>query len=342
MNIKLYFQQRSNWSITISGLVIVIVIGIVDYLLGPDLSSLIAYLLPVIFVTRFAGKTAGILTSLASTATWIVTDIMADPDYTFLLVHFWNHLEKLAIFIIIVFILLNLTQLENERRHVLSMLAHDMKNPALVAKGFSQRLLNGKTGPLSDKQKEHVRLINDEITRLERLILDFLEVSKFESNKIALNPGPLDIYKHLKKHADAVREEADKKNIRILLNCNDKDVPLAYGDPLQVGRVIRNLMTNAIYYTDVGGTITIETVVGSNYLTVKVQDTGRGIPKEHIKDIFKPFHRVSDEPEGTGLGLPIVQSIIKAHGGRIGVESTLGKGSTFSFILPKYKESHHG
>ena len=334
MSINIYSSNKSKSLITLLGFILVVIIGIFDYLVGPNFSSLLAYLVPVIVVTRFVGPAAGISTSVLSAISWLIADILADPNYTFLPIHFWNHVENLAIFLIIVFILLKLARVEVERKNMVSMLAHDMKNPTLVAKGFSLRLLKGKTGPLAEQQEKYVRLISNELSRLEQLIFDFLEMSRMESNKFKLNLEPLDILQNIKKHAEAVSVEANKKNLKILVDSPDGSVPPVKADANQLDRIIRNLLGNAINYTDQGGTVFIKVSVKSKFILIQVRDTGRGIPKEHIKHIFKPFHRIRNEPGGTGLGLPIVQALIKAHGGKIWVESVPGRGSTFSFTLP--------
>jgi signal transduction histidine kinase len=342
MEIGNFTSKKARVLITVSGFILVVIIGISDYLIGPDFSSLLAYLIPVIFVTRYVGRTAGISTSVASAISWILADILRDPNYTFFNVQFWNHMEKLVIFLIIVFILLKLAQIEEEKKNMISMLAHDMKNPALVAKGFSQRLLKGKTGPLTDQQEDYVRLINNELTRLERLILDFLELARLESKKFKPNPVPFDIVLNIKKHIEAVSIEVIKKNINVYFDYPDEDVPPVYADVVQIDRVIRNLVGNAINYTDDGGTITIKVSVKNKYLLIQVKDSGSGIAKEHHKHIFTPFHRIRNDQGGTGLGLPIVQSLIKAHGGKIWVESEPGNGSTFSFTLPRFHGSRNG
>jgi len=331
-------NQKTKLLIFVAGFVAIIIIGILDYLAGPDFSSLLAYLIPVIIVTRYAGRFAGISTSLASAAIWIAADL-ADPHYVFLPAKFWNHAERLIIFLIIVFIMMKLTQKEEEKKNIVSMLAHDMKNPAMVAKGFAARLLKGKSGPLTEKQEGHIRLINSELERMERLLLDFLEMARHESKQFALNIRPVDVSANIKKHVEAASLEARKKEIRILLDFPDEAVPLANADESQLDRIIRNLLANAINYTDNGGAVTIKLSVKNNFLLVQVQDNGRGIPKEHIKHIFTPFHRVENSTRGTGLGLPIVKSLVKAHGGKIWVESVPGEGSTFSFTLPIYAAS---
>jgi signal transduction histidine kinase len=341
MNIREYFGRQSRPFITVTGFVLVIIIGTVDYLTGPVYSSLIAYLIPVIFVTRFAGRTAGISASVVSGLTWILTDILSAPERTFLIVHFWNLVEKLGIFLIIVFILLKLAKMEEERKNMLSMLAHDMKNPTMVARGFSTRLLRGKAGALTESQAEYVGLINDELSRLERLILDFLDMSKIGSKEFKPRPVRLDIAKSIKNHIEAVRLEADKKNITVSLERPAENMPQVFADTVLIDRVIRNLIGNAIKYTDPGGDVTVSLSEKSKYVIVQVKDTGRGIPEEDIHHIFKPFYRVARDAHGIGLGLPVVQSIIKAHGGDIRVESVPGKGSTFSFTLPKFRAGRH-
>ena len=326
-------SRKTKLLILVAGFAAIIIIGIFDYLAGPNFSSLLAYLIPVIILTRYAGRFAGISASLASAAIWVAADI-ADPHYIFLPVRFWNHAEKLIIFLIIVTIMMKLTQKEEEKKDIISMLAHDMKNPAMVAKGFTARLLKGKSGPLTEKQEGHVKLINSELERIERLLLDFLEMARHESKQFALNCRPVDVCANIKKHVKAASLEAQKKEIQIHLDLPDDPVPFANGDEGQLDRVVRNLLTNAINYTDNGGAITIRLSVKNKFLLVQVQDTGRGIPKEHIKHIFTPFHRVENSTRGTGLGLPIVKSLVKAHGGKIWVESAPGKGSTFSFTIP--------
>jgi signal transduction histidine kinase len=333
MNSRKTSTQKTNFLVLVSGFVSVIIIGILDYLAGPGFSSLLAYLIPVIIVSRYAGRLAGISTSIASAAIWIAAD-MAAPNYVFLPVAYWNHLEKLIIFLIIVFIMMKLTQKEEEKQNMISMLAHDMKNPAMVARGFASRLLAGKSGSLTEKQEGHIRLVKNELERLERLLLDFLEMSRLESKKCTLNPRPVDLTANIKKHIEAASLEAKKKKIDIFLDCPYETVPPVNADESQLDRVVRNLLANAINYTDSGGAITIKIEVKNKSLLVQVKDTGRGIPKEHIKHIFKPFHRVANDTRGSGLGLPVVKSLVKAHGGKIWVESVPGQGSTFSFTIP--------
>lgn len=337
MHVGKFFNNQSRLLVVLSGLVLAIVIGIFDYLTDPVFSSLITYLVPVIFVTRFAGRTPGIIISLTSAFIWLLADIMSSPGHLFIIAHSWNVAEKLGIFLIIVFILLKLAQKEEENKKILSMIAHDMKNPTLVAKGFTARLLKGKAGPLTESQGTYVGIINDELTRLERLILEFLDLSRLEAKEFKLDFTPLDIVVNLKKHTEAVWVEADRKQINLSLDLPEESTLLVFADIVQIDRLVRNLLGNAINYTETGGSITVRLQAKKKYVLVQVTDTGKGIPAEYIQHIFDPFYRIKNDQGGIGLGLSIVKAIVKAHRGEIWVESELGKGSTFSFTLPRYR-----
>lgn len=335
MHITHISRENLRSFLTASGLLLVIIIGIFDYLAGPVYSSLIAYLIPVIFVTRFVGRKAGIVLSVVSSLTWIIAEILSDPGYIFLFVHFWNLLEVLGIFLIVVFILLKLSKIEDERNRLFSMLVHDMKNPALVAKGFSERLLKEKAGPLTTRQREYLKLINFELFQLERMIMDSLDTSIFESGRFKLNLTSFDILPDLRNHIETFRSEAEKKDISILMEFPEVSKLPINADTALVGRVISNLMRNAIKYSHVGGMVTVRIGMQNKYVLIQVQDSGVGISEEHIKHIFKPFYRIKNDHSGSGLGLTVVSSIIKAHKGKIWVESMPGSGSMFSFTLPR-------
>jgi signal transduction histidine kinase len=160
-------------------------------------------------------------------------------------------------------------------------------------------------------------------------------MSRFDSNKFKLNFVPFDILLNIKSHIKAVKVETDKKNINVFMDFPEESVLQINADAVQIDRVIRNLLENAIKYSGEGGTVTIKITEQKKYLLIQVKDTGSGIPEEHLRYVFKPFYRITNDHSGSGLGLPIVKSIVKAHGGKIWVESESGKGTTFSFTLPR-------
>ncbi len=226
-------------------------------------------------------------------------------------------------------------QLESEWRNMLSMFAHDMKNPLITAGGYLSRLLSGKAGSLEEKQRSYIEIINEEFKLLERLISDFLEFSRFEAKEHKLTLTPVNIKTSIYKHIEIVRMSASKKDIKLNLEMPENIPDMINVDVALLDRAINNLLDNAVKYSHPGGTIAIKLYDRDRHILIQVADTGIGISQDHIPYIFDAFYRVSRDSRGSGLGLSIVKKIVEAHGGKIWVESTQGKGSTFNFTLPK-------
>jgi signal transduction histidine kinase len=225
-------------------------------------------------------------------------------------------------------------QRERSRKNILSMFAHDMKNPLVAAGGFLARLLSGKAGALTGKQKKNLETIREELYKVSDLIADFLEFSRVEAKTYIPVPRPFDIKKDVSGAVETAKIEADKKGITILFEVTGA-IPPTIADPAMIDRVIANLLDNAITYTETGGTISVRLSETNSAILLSVADTGRGIPEDKLPYIFDAFYRISRDTKGSGLGLFIAKTIVEAHGGRIWADSTLGKGSTFKVTLPR-------
>jgi two-component system phosphate regulon sensor histidine kinase PhoR len=228
-------------------------------------------------------------------------------------------------------------KLERERKNMLSMFAHDIKSPTLVVEGFLSRLSSGKAGPLTDKQLNYLELISDAIHRVGKFITNFLEFSRIESGEYKTVPAPFDLTMSIEKNLEALRIEAEKKNIKLVFEVIDGRTAAVHADVTQIDRVLVNLLDNSIKYTNPGGTITVTLSDRDKDILVQIADTGTGIPEEHLPHLFNPFYRITEDSKGSGLGLAIVKTIVETNGGRIWVDSIYGKGSTFAFTLPKYR-----
>jgi PAS domain S-box-containing protein len=226
-------------------------------------------------------------------------------------------------------------KLERERKNILPMFAHDMKNPVITAVGFLSRLISGKSGPLTEPQLNNLLIIKEELTKVEELISDFLEFSRFEATKYRPLQSAFNIEDAINHQIEIVGREADKKNIQIHFEYPDTLIPVISADGKMIERVIANLLDNAVKYSNNDTKILVKLNDWNLEAQVQVIDEGLGISEEHQPYIFDAFYRVSRDSEGSGLGLSIAKEIIEAHGGKIWVKSTPGKGSTFSFTLPK-------
>lgn len=223
---------------------------------------------------------------------------------------------------------------ERERKNVLSMFAHDMKNSVLIASGFVSRLEARKSGPLSEEQCSDLSTVRQELSALEKMIFDFLQFSRFEANECVPVKSPFSLAEALSQCVETVRGEAGEKSIRLNIDVPQGDSSLLNGDREMIKRVIMNLLDNAIKYTHPGGSVMARLFMLPDRATVEIRDTGIGIPEDMVPFIFDAFFRADKTTKGSGLGLFIVKTILDAHGGSVTVKSVVGKGSTFSFSLP--------
>jgi signal transduction histidine kinase len=229
-------------------------------------------------------------------------------------------------------------EVDQMKTDFISIVSHELKTPLSAIKGAVDNLLDGIGGELQGVQKECLEISKRNIDRLSRLISDLLDVSRIEAGKIQLTKQPLDIGNIIKDVVLSFKDIVAGKGI-LLGSVIKGDIPLVNLDPDKITQVITNLVGNSVKFTPAGGKISVESYVEGNSLRVDVIDTGSGISHQDLEKVFEKFYQVS-RPEtkgmfkGTGLGLPITKGIVEKHGGKIWVESQLGKGSKFSFTLP--------
>jgi PAS domain S-box-containing protein len=206
-------------------------------------------------------------------------------------------------------------------------MAHEFNNPLGIVLGFAQGLL-ANMDP-SDPNYHHVRIISDEAKRCEKLVQELLEFGRPKSADFAWT----DVQEMIQKTLDLVQPRAGKSQIEAYAKF-DGELPQIHADPQQLQQVLLNLTLNAVDAMPKGGTLTVAARQDSpDGLTITVADTGIGIEPDVLPRIFQPFF-TSKKRRGLGLGLPICDRIVKAHGGTIQVESVSGKGTTFTLRLP--------
>ncbi|MDD2553002.1 MAG: ATP-binding protein [Desulfotomaculaceae bacterium] len=239
----------------------------------------------------------------------------------------------------VVAILKNVTEkkkYEEMRSEFVANVSHELRTPLTSIRGFAETLLDGGCEDLADARK-FLLIINKEAERLSRLIDDLLRLSKIEEDRFVPNLEAYDIKDQIKLTSEIMHAKAEEKNLTIDLD-TPGTLPLVHADPDMIRQVLLNLIDNAINYTQAGGVIRISAGIENGFMKVDVQDNGIGLPPENVARLFERFYRVdkarSRDLGGTGLGLSIVKHIIEVHKGRVQVESKVGKGSTFSFLLP--------
>jgi PAS domain S-box-containing protein len=220
----------------------------------------------------------------------------------------------------------------------LANMSHELRTPLNGIIGFSEFIIDGKPGALNPKQKEYLDDILNSARHLLQLINDVLDLAKVEAGKMELNPEAFSVEKAINEVCNVAKALAQKKQIAINIRVAP-EVGRVTLDQGKFKQVLYNLLSNAVKFTDAGGTveITISPVDGDRF-RLQVADTGIGIKREDFSRLFREFEQLESGAarryEGTGLGLALTKKLVEAQRGEISVESEVGKGSTFSVVLP--------
>ncbi len=223
----------------------------------------------------------------------------------------------------------------------LANMSHELRTPLNSIIGFSRVILKGIDGPITDLQNQDLTAIHNAGQHLLGLINDILDISRIDAGKMELAFEEVDMRNLIQSVSSTALGLIKDKPIRLSQFIPD-DMPLARADPIRTRQVLLNLLSNAAKFTE-SGSIVVEAKLQTSpddypEIVVSVSDTGSGIPAEHFPKLFTEFSQVDASPTrrtgGTGLGLSICKRLIEMHGGRIWVDSILGKGSTFYFTLP--------
>lgn len=216
----------------------------------------------------------------------------------------------------------------------LASMSHELRTPLNGILGASELLEQELFGGLNEKQAEYVHDINRTGRHLLSLINDVLDLSKVEAGQLSLQREPLDVGAFMEGCASVVRAYAATK--RLSLRVSPPARPVTFDvDERRLKQVACNLLSNAVKFTPEGGEVRFEAEAGDGAVAFHVQDEGPGIASEYNDRIFEQFFRLSNDHEGTGLGLPVARQLVDLHGGRIWMESAPGAGSTFSFAVPR-------
>src|SRR3989454_9081243 len=230
-------------------------------------------------------------------------------------------------------------QLEVASQHkseFLANMSHELRTPLNAIIGFSEVLSERMFGELNEKQEEYLKDIYASGTHLLSLINDILDLSKIEAGRMELELADFDLPQAIDNALMLVRERAGRRSIT-LHTAVDARLGQVRADERKVRQVVLNLLSNAIKFTPEGGRIEVAASPRDGSVEVSVSDTGGGIAPEDHEAVFEEFRQVgtaAKEGEGTGLGLTLCRKFIELHGGRIGVTSEVGGGSTFTFTIP--------
>lgn len=232
---------------------------------------------------------------------------------------------------------------ESQRKEFVANVSHELKTPLTTIKTYTESLLDwGIEEKSRDRIKSDMSRVYDDTLRMEKLIDDLLLLSRIDGKGMYTRIEAGNLVSLVKKTVDRLIPQAEDKDIQLTCDIVSQ-VPKVYLDQTAMERIVTNLLTNAIKYTDHYGQVKVYVGKLVDSVYIKIKDNGLGIDREEQDHIFDRFYRVdttgSRQYGGTGLGLSIVRELVDLHQGRVTVQSSLGRGSEFTVILPSCQKS---
>ena len=232
-------------------------------------------------------------------------------------------------------------ELEVANKHksaFLASMSHELRTPLNAIIGFSEVLLAKLFGELNDKQDDYLKDIHSSGRHLLNLINDILDLSKVEAGRMELEPAPFDLPTAIGNAMALIRERAQKHAIALDVHI-EPGLASVVADERKLKQILLNLLSNAVKFTPDDGRIEVRARCVGDDLEIAVEDTGIGIAASDHEAVFEEFRQVgrqyTSKHEGTGLGLALTRRFVELHGGTIRVDSEPGKGSVFTFVLPR-------
>jgi signal transduction histidine kinase len=223
------------------------------------------------------------------------------------------------------------------RDEFLAVVSHDLRNMLSAVLGFASLIAGAELADDRDKSIAFAGRIQRSGTRMNRLIGDLVDLASIEAGRLTVAREVADPTPVVDEAVDTFRAEAAARGVSLLTEIDDEP-PLASFDSARLLQVLVNLITNALKFTPSGGSVVVHLHSAGEEVRFAVSDTGIGIPEDKVDTLFERFRQLApNDRRGVGLGLYISKCIVSGHGGKIGVESRFGKGSTFFFTLPAAK-----
>ena len=324
--------------------VLIALIGVGDYWTGTQIDFSIFFVIPIAIGAWFIGAGASYLLAALSALAWLLADLHGGVHYSSPTIPYWNAVVGVSFFVIIAATLAARRQAERRilelmqvKSEFTAMVSHELRTPLTCIKEGIDIVADGSSGPLNPRQREHLETAQRNVDRLARLVNAVLDYQSLESRRGVLQVQGCDLNRLVAQAAEAFALPAARRHVQLVRRLAP-GLPAVPCDPDMIMQVLSNLLGNALKFSDEQKQVVLRTELTGEGVRVSVQDEGPGIPAEHLTKLFQGFSRIPQpgrrKTEGTGLGLAIAWHIVELHGGRLGVESLPGAGSTFDFTLP--------
>jgi two-component system sensor histidine kinase ResE len=228
-------------------------------------------------------------------------------------------------------------QLDKMRKDFIANVSHELRTPISMLQGYSEAIVDD-IAESQEEKKEMAKVIYDESLRMGRLVNELLDLARMEAGHLQLTVESVDLTTFMNRIIHKFQGLAKDNGIQLSVDMVEEIAKISF-DPDRIEQVLTNLIDNAIRHTPTGGSVQLRVSPDDKGILVEVTDSGSGIPEEDLPFVFERFYKADKARTrgraGTGLGLAIVKNIIDAHRGHISVQSKLGQGTTFSFLLPR-------
>ncbi len=324
-----FFETRSRNAILLICLIMAVLIGASDFQGSSGL--LIFYVAPVAIAAWYGGKRVGGVIAIYCAAAWFIAVTFVRGSHDFNAGSLWSFLARILIFMILTHVIARLRESMRQQKELTEFIVHDLRSPLSSAiTGLVTLQQGGNATPEEDREIIELALVSNQ--RALELVNSMLDVAKLETGKMPLRIERVALDRLVSNCFEQVALWAKSAEVTMV---SDVHVPQATLDPDLTSRVVVNLLSNALKFSPPGSEVKVTAMpAGHGGIRFSVKDNGPGIPADYIDSIFEPFSQAKGTTGGTGLGLTFCRLAVHAQGGRIWVESAVGKGTTMHFTIP--------
>ena len=215
----------------------------------------------------------------------------------------------------------------------ISTVSHEIRTPLTAIKGWGETLINTDEND-RELQKKGLNVIISETSRLSGMVEELLDFSRIQNGRLKLKNGTVDVIAEIQQAYLIYKQKAEKENKTLTLNFDPQSLFFVSGDDDRICQVFVNILDNAIKYTENGGNINITVEKYENYVRILFGDNGCGISEEDLRHVKDKFYKANNKVRGTGIGLAVVDEIVRLHGGKLSISSTVGQGTDVEVLLP--------
>jgi len=334
-----FLRKQPRFILYALGFFLVIIVGVLDFLTGPDLAFSVFYLFPILLGVFLMGRRGGVIISIFGAIVWYLADILTSTSHTHPAILAWNAIVNMMIFFLVTFTFEAFRQQRKKQEELMQFIVHDLRSPlSNVMIGLKTIEIMGGDG-LGDAQKRTFNRALASCRWMSTLIDSILDLSRMESGHLHLKVSSVSLRDLVDVALQQVAMWAEHNSIELVRRLEVEDQTAIRADREVAVRVLVNLLSNAIKFTPSGKSITLSVARHEpGELVFCVADQGRGVPKEWASRVFDKYSQVEARNVGplgsSGLGLTFCRMCIEAQQGRIWLESKDGQGTRIFFTLP--------